>query len=139
MTLRPITATFILAGALCAADTSGTRGIVPEEVLKARPAATPHAAAARPGPVYRPAAASAVRPAAGSGHQIGVTIWRLRAAPPGSGETRILVQEDAGTAEFIPERVGSATALREGDRVRLSIESPDSGYLYVIDRERYAS
>ena len=29
--------------------------------------------------------------------------------------------------------------LREGDRVRVSIESPREGYLYVVDRERYAN
>jgi len=29
--------------------------------------------------------------------------------------------------------------LRGGDRVRLTIESPEAGYLYVIDREKYAS
>jgi hypothetical protein len=29
--------------------------------------------------------------------------------------------------------------LRPGDRVRIGIESPQPGYLYVIDRERYAS
>jgi hypothetical protein len=28
--------------------------------------------------------------------------------------------------------------MREGERVRISIESPSTGYLYVIDREQYA-
>ena len=52
---------------------------------------------------------------------------------------RILVQEGSNTVEWVPERVGINTNLREGDRVRLTIESPDTGFLYVIDRERYAS
>ncbi len=43
------------------------------------------------------------------------------------------------TTELIPERVSSTSRLNAGDRVRLMLESPEHGYLYLIDRERYAS
>jgi hypothetical protein len=115
---------------------------VPEEVLKARPEAkggTP-AKGVLAKPAYRPAtggAATLSRPA--GGRQVGVTIWRLRPAVAADSGARILIQEGAGTSELVPERVPSSSSLKTGDRVRLSIESPDTGYLYVIDRERYAS
>lgn len=128
---------FLLAGP--AADTT-SRGIVPEEVVQARPKAK--APAASSSVKYQlsgssTAAAVAHRPT--GGRQVGVTIWRLRAGVPGDGPVRILVQDDAGSADWIPERVAAANRLKAGDRVRLTIESPETGYLYVIDRERYTS
>jgi hypothetical protein len=74
-----------------------------------------------------------------SAKQLGVTIWKLRKAAAAEAGARILVQEYSQTVGWIPERVSSSSALGVGDRVRLTIESPDTGYLYVIDRERYAS
>ncbi len=129
----------VSAGLLLAADNDTTRGIVPEEVLKARPQ-TPVAAAKKPtsAPVYQGTGGGAAKPAAGA-RQVGVTIWRLRPASQGGTGARILVQEETATTEFVPERVGSTTSLQAGDRVRLTVESPETGYLYVIDRERYAS
>jgi hypothetical protein len=116
-----------------------TRGIVPEEVVKARPQSNAPAAAAKP--AYKPVTvgiAASLR-AASPARQVGVTIWRLRQAQSGDLGARILVQENSSTEEWIPERVGSSSALKAGDRVRLSVESPDTGNLYVIDRERYSS
>jgi hypothetical protein len=52
---------------------------------------------------------------------------------------RLLVQEGAESMEWTPERVSANATLTEGDRVRVSIESPQTGYLYVIDREQYAN
>ena len=51
---------------------------------------------------------------------------------------RLLVQDRDTTTEWTPERVAVGTPLVLGDRVRLSVESPRTGYLYVIDREQYA-
>ena len=68
---------------------------------------------------------------------LGVTIWRLRAAKP-ADVARLLVQDRDTTTEWTPERVAVGTPLVLGDRVRLSVESPRTGYLYVIDREQYA-
>lgn len=110
-----------------------TRDIVPEKTWEARNPA-PQAGTAKP--AYHAVGTPARRP---GGRQIGVTIWKLRPARPDDGGARILVQEAAATTELVPERVSSASSLRAGDRVRVSIESPDAGFLYVIDRERYAS
>jgi hypothetical protein len=122
--------TLALAAAALFAQ-SDTRGIVPEEVLKARPGA-----AAAVSPRYQ--AVGTMRPA-GAARPVGVTIWRLRHAAAADSGARILVHDEANTVEWVPERVSSNSALKSGDRVRLSIESPEAGYLYVIDRERYAN
>lgn len=67
--------------------------------------------------------------------QLGITIWKLR--PPKAGDTgaRLLVREKEKSSQWVPERVAADTTFREGDHVRLSIESPRAGYLYVIDRD----
>jgi hypothetical protein len=99
---------------------------------------------ARKAPTYRvatPPAAATDR--AAPGEIVGVTVWRLRRSQAtDSGESRLLVQEAdnqrAERVEWTPERVEAETPFAAGDRVRLSIESPRAGYLYVIDRELYA-
>jgi len=67
---------------------------------------------------------------------VGITIWRLRASQTTDDQERILVHK-AKKANWIPERIHADTPLAEGQRVRLSIEAPRTGFLYVIDRERY--
>jgi hypothetical protein len=125
---------------LAASDGNQERGIVPEDVVEARPPAGTHSPA-KAKPKYKPlnpqVVASLRHPSAAS--ELGVTIWRLRPASAADTGARILVQEPNETAEWIPERVSSTTRLHAGDRVRLTLESPEHGYLYVIDRERYAS
>jgi hypothetical protein len=74
------------------------------------------------------------------GALVGVTVWRLRSGARGDeNAARLLVPDTPGgtTTEYVPERVPVSGKLREGDRVRLAIEVPQDGYLYVIDRERY--
>jgi hypothetical protein len=70
--------------------------------------------------------------------EIGVTIWRLRPATGNDGGARMLVMENAQPTQWTPQRIEADTPLQVGERVRLSIESPRAGYLYVIDREQYA-
>jgi len=53
-------------------------------------------------------------------------------------EARILDHQAAKSAEWTAERIEAATSISQGERVRVSIESPSTGYLYVIDREQYA-
>jgi predicted secreted protein len=72
-----------------------------------------------------------------SAAKVGITIWRLRPAKPSDGEARILVQENAKETQWTPERISATTELHINDRVRLSIEAPHNGYLYVVDREQY--
>lgn len=75
------------------------------------------------------------------GEMIGLTIWRLRAsrAADGKDSRLLLLDESKKEAEWTPERVEADTLFANGDRVRLSIESPRDGYLYVIDREVYTN
>jgi hypothetical protein len=67
--------------------------------------------------------------------QLGITLWRLRPTNANDTGARMLVREKSKTAEWVPERVEAETTFREGDQVRLSIESAQPGFLYVIDRE----
>jgi hypothetical protein len=121
---------------LCAtAQEDGTRGVKPEEFIKARPGKEGAKSAARPG--YK-LLGPPIKVSSGDMRQMGITIWRLRPTVSHDGGPRILVQEGAESISWTPQRVASGSLLREGDRVRISIESPSTGYLYVIDREQYA-
>lgn len=122
-----------------------TRQLWDSEFLQKRPAPkkstprkTPKYRRATP-PIAKAGAASPATPV--SDTLVGVTLWRLRRATPGDGTTaaRMLVHEPASDndVEWVPERIGIDQNLQEGQRVRLSIETPKSGYLYVIDREVY--
>lgn len=71
--------------------------------------------------------------------QLGITLWRLR--PIQRTDTRgarMLVREGSKDIELVPERVEADTVFREGDQIRLSIESPQVGFLYVVDREIFS-
>lgn len=73
------------------------------------------------------------------GTEIGVTIWRLRPSrPEDDAGARLLVMQDDNQTQWTPERIEADTYLKVGDRVRISIEAPRNGYLYVVDREQYA-
>ena len=67
--------------------------------------------------------------------QLGITIWRLRPATARDTGARMLVREKGASSGWIPERVEAGTSFHEGDYIRLSVESPTDGYLYVIDRD----
>ncbi len=88
------------------------------------------AASTGPGP-NRPVPASKVV-------QLGVTIWRLRPAKAGDTGGRMLVIENTKSSEWVAERIEADTPIGIGDRVRISIESPRSGYLYIVDRDLFA-
>jgi len=135
----PAVAVCLISAALFAQDDT-TRRIVPQEFIQARHGKS--AANSSAGPKYK-LISSADKPApAGPGselRQLGVTIWRLRPAVKTDTGARLLVQEGSESMEWTPERVSANATLTEGDRVRVSIESPQTGYLYVIDREQYAN
>jgi hypothetical protein len=106
-----------------------------DETIGARP---PGARAGGPVPAYYSKHAAKPAAPAGDVREIGVTVWRLRRATP-QDTVRLLVHEtNAAKEEWTPERIELDTPLADGDRVRVTIESPRAGYLYVIDRERYA-
>ncbi|MGH9801615.1 MAG: DUF4384 domain-containing protein, partial [Blastocatellia bacterium] len=59
------------------------------------------------------------------------------AKPKDQDIARILVVRKGKKSELAAERVEATTAFTTGQMLRLSIEVPRSGYLYVIDREQY--
>lgn len=69
--------------------------------------------------------------------QVGITIWRLRSATATDDGPKISAYEDGSLTWWTAERLTADARLSLGERVRLSIESPRTGYLYVIDREQY--
>jgi Domain of unknown function (DUF4384) len=74
--------------------------------------------------LYRLASSPRTRPAGESSFgtlQLGLTIWKE--------------QPQSRQLERISKRVEADNKFREGDLLRLSIESPRAGYLYVIDRD----
>lgn len=73
------------------------------------------------------------RPLAGNFQSLGITIWRLRPAQTGDSGRRALIREKGSL--WAAERVQSDGTFREGDFIRISVESPRAGYLYVIDRD----
>jgi len=70
--------------------------------------------------------------------EIGITVWRLRPARSTDAGARVLVLDGLKQEQWVAERIEAGTPLNIGDRVRLTVESPRSGYLYIIDREQYA-
>jgi len=79
------------------------------------------------------------KPSSATDAVIGVTLWRLLAVKAtDSPGVRILEHKSSKNVEWAAQRVEAEALLNEGDRVRLGIESPSTGYLYVIDREQYA-
>lgn len=112
-------------------------------------AAKPSAPTAKPG--YKRASPAlpknAIPTAAERNSVVGITIWRLRpfedlaSSKPKEKEqdvARILVVRKGKKSDFAAERVEASTAFTSGQMLRLSIEVPRSGYLYIIDREQYA-
>ncbi|HEX4945082.1 MAG TPA: DUF4384 domain-containing protein, partial [Blastocatellia bacterium] len=113
-----------------------TRGIIPVEFAKTRPGKSSTKVRRT---VYRRTSAqtvSASKPDELS--QLGLTIWRLRPATAADPNVRIIVQKETESTEFIPERIPANAPLRIGENIRFSFESPQTGFLYVIDRELYA-
>jgi hypothetical protein len=58
--------------------------------------------------------------------QVGVTIWKLR-------------KEPSRQLERTSRRVEADTKFHEGDLLRISIESPLAGYLYIVDRDWFTN
>lgn len=111
-----------------------TRQIIAEEFLKKRPA--PAKTSAIKKPAYRIVNPSASpKASAAATMDLGVTLWRLRPSQSSDEGARLLVQD---ASELTAERLDTGAPLAIGDRVRLTIESPAAGFLYVVDRELYA-
>jgi hypothetical protein len=119
------------------------RGLHVKKIEESRPASTTPTDPKQPR-TYRSvsgtAASADVRKTSASEAVIGVTLWRLRPVKPADNEdARILEHQPARNTEWAAERIEADTRVSEGERLRVSIESPSTGYLYVIDREQYAN
>ena len=112
------------------------RGIVAEEFLKARPGGKSGSQARKVRYVSKSPKAGLPK-SDGEFAQIGLTVWRLRPAKS-DDSARMIVQQGQDAVEWTPERVSADTVMRQNDRIRLSFEAPQSGYLYIIDREQYS-
>jgi len=130
-----------IAPALVRAQEEQSRRVWDSEFRQKRQS-TPKTATAgpSPSPVYKRVSPEAGVAEKDADEVLGITIWRLR--PSSTGDTkdsRLLIADDVTTSssEWTPVRVEADTAFSQGERVRLSIESPRNGYLYVIDREQY--
>jgi hypothetical protein len=69
---------------------------------------------------------------------VGVTLWRLRPANDTDTGPAFNVLQGGKMVVMVPERIEGTSPVALGDRVRISIESPRDGYLYVINREQYS-
>lgn len=112
------------------------RGIVAEEFLKARPGGKSNSQARKARYVSK-SSKSASPKSDGEFAQVGLTVWRLRPAKS-ADSVRMIVQQGDDAVEWTPERISADTPMRQNDRIRLSFEAPQDGYLYIVDREQYA-
>ncbi len=92
---------------------------------------------ARPRPAVRPEVTAqdlrTVEEEKAKGSMLGVTIWRMRPSQDGDE-----VKFRDGDGFLTPARVNSNTPLHEGDRLRITIEAPRQGYLYILYQDKYA-
>lgn len=71
--------------------------------------------------------------------KLGVTFWRLRPSHSDEDDAPTFPVENGKRREnWTAERVSSTTEFKKGDRVRFTIESPRSGFIYVVNREFYS-
>jgi hypothetical protein len=116
-----------------------SRDIISEDFLKSRPAKSKSS----PGPKgpwsgYRQATTS-TKPFDRSRLQVGLTIWKLEpASNTFSAGQRAAFEVDRNSLQWVPRRVEADARFSKGDTLRLSIESPRAGYLYVVNRDRLA-
>ena len=68
--------------------------------------------------------------------QVGVTIWKFEPATAGSSNAeRSAYGSYWSRRDWIPRRVEADVKFHKGDSLRISIESPRDGYLYVVNRD----
>jgi hypothetical protein len=116
------------------------RSIVSDDFTNKRPKSKKRTNSKRKRPrTYRLASTTLTNPTAKSSFdklQVGVTIWKLqRSGTVHSSIGQPLREDSRGQYEWVARRVEADTQFREGDLLRLSIESPWLGYLYVVDRD----
>lgn len=77
--------------------------------------------------------------------ELGVTFWRLRPLTKDEIDDddvsiiQVKIDQEKETVEnWTAERVGSGTEFKPGDRVRFTIESSRTGFMYIVNREFYS-
>jgi len=130
-------------------DEESSRQIVLDRFNKARPMSEATAGMgsvtsgmnAMKAPLYRRMGAARISRRRGAPmpatEEIGITIWRLRPSRDTDQGGRVLVLDGLKQTQYTPERIEADTPLNVGDRVRITVESPRQGFLYIIDREQY--
>ena len=130
-------------------DEESSRQIVLDRFNKARPMSEATAGMgsvtsgmnAMKAPLYRRMGATRIPRRRGAPtpatEEIGITIWRLRPSRDTDQGGRVLVLDGLKQTQYTPERIEADTPLNIGDRVRITVESPGAGFLYIIDREQY--
>ncbi len=140
---------FTVGSVIAVSPQDTRRKIVSHDFTKNRREAFPQGARdksktakSRPKPrTYRLASSPAIRKKPSAANviaQLGITIWRLRPGDIKDSGRRALLREKGKTLAWVAERVEADSIFREGDYVRISVESPRSGYLYVVDRDLFA-
>jgi hypothetical protein len=141
---------FILGSVIAIPAQDTRRKIVSDDFTKHRREALPSDSGrksqitSRPKPrrTYRLASTPAIQPKSSGPAkgiaQLGVTIWRLQPGDINDSGRRALLREKGKTVGWVAERVEADAIFREGDYVRISVESPRPGYLYVVDRDLFA-
>ena len=130
--LHPFTFLFLLLFAFAPVGAIGwqkDRAIVSDDFNKLRPRVRSKYRP-RPSRTYRPVAITQGKSTDASNAEtlpLGLTIWKLR---PRVGAYDVSSRWEA-------RRVEADAKFRAGDLLRLSIESPRGGYLYVINRDLF--
>ena len=132
-------------------DDESSRQIVLDRFNKARPmseasggmnSATSGMSGIKP-PLYRRSGTGRIGGRRGARlpatEEIGITIWRLRPSRETDQGGRVLVLDGLKQTQYTPERIEAGTPLTIGDRVRITVESPRPGLLYIVDREQYGN
>jgi hypothetical protein len=123
---------FLFAAAFCLAQDNEirTRQLWDSSLIAQRPPAPATSAAPKQ---TKPAPVNPVR------GLVGVTVWELRPSrATDRRDIRALIQEDGQESEETPQRIPADSPLKEGQHIRVAVESGEEGYLYLIDRDEYA-
>lgn len=68
---------------------------------------------------------------------IGITLWRLIDSKSIAAQRELKYKAAEITSGLVAERIDPNTLLSKGEKIRLTIEVPREGYLYVVDQEQY--
>lgn len=126
---------FAIQAILASSQKEKPRAIISDDFTKARPKDRKRvkstADSGKRSRKYR-LASSHLGPSNLDGLQLGLTIWKLQPVAQSIKHSSVV------RLKWVPKRVEADTQFREGDLIRLSIESPRTGYLYVINRDWFA-